>query len=71
MSTLEAEYIALSQEMREIVSAHHLLLESCNRIEYDLSDMSQVYKAWENNAGTDNLANSKGPLRPPEPNTLE
>ena len=29
---------------------------------YDMSDVSLVCKAWEDNAGTENLANIKGPL---------
>ena len=59
MFTLEAEYITLSQGMRELVSARFLLLEICNRIEYDLSDVSQVCKVREDKYGTENLANSK------------
>ena len=45
--------------------ARRLLLKICNRIEYDLSDVAQVCKVWEDNYGTENLANSKGPLMMP------
>ena len=62
LSTLEAEYIALSQGMRELVSARRLVLELCERMNMDLKSVSQVSKAWEDNVGTQNSANSKGPL---------
>ena len=62
LSTLEAEYIALSQGMRELVSARRLVIELGDRMDFDLKNVSQVSKAWEDNVGTQNLANSKGPL---------
>ena len=61
LSTLEAEYIALSQGMRELVSARRLVLELGERMNMNLKSVSQVSKAWEDNVGTQNLANSKGP----------
>ena len=61
-STLEAEYIALSQGMRELVSARSLVLELRERMNMNLKSVSQVSTAWEENVGTQNLANSKGPL---------
>ena len=62
LSTLEAEYIALSQGMRELVSARRLVLELGERMNMDHKSVSQVSKAWEDNVGTQNLANNKGPL---------
>ena len=62
LSTLEAEYIALSQGMRELVSARRLVLELGERMNMELKTVSTVSKAWEDNVGTQNLANSKGPL---------
>ena len=62
LSTLEAEYITLSQGMREMVSARRLLFELASWMDYDLQDISHVSKAWEDNTGTENLVNSKGPL---------
>lgn len=62
LSTLEAEYIALSQGMRELVSARSLTLELSLKMNLDFSGTSTVSKAWEDNIGTQNLANSKGPL---------
>ena len=62
LSTLEAEYIALSQGMREVVSARSMVLELGIKINLDLKGSSTVSKAWEDNVGTQNLANSKGPL---------
>ena len=51
--------------MRELVSTRRLLFELASRMEYDLQDISHVSKAWEDNTGTENLANSKGPLMTP------
>ena len=65
LSTLEAEYIALSQGMRELVSAKRLVLELEERMNYDLKSVSNVSKVWEDNVGAQNLANSKGPLMTP------
>ena len=62
MSTLEAEYIALSQGMRDLVSARRLIAELGKRMNYKLAKVSHVSKVWEDNTGTQNLANSKGPL---------
>ena len=62
LSTLEAEYIALSQGMRELVSARSMVLELAAKMDMDLKGASTVSKAWEDNVGTQNLANSKGPL---------
>ena len=62
LSTLEAEYIALSQGMRDLVSARRLMAELGERMSYKLNKVSHVSKVWEDNTGTQNLANSKGPL---------
>ena len=62
LSTLEAEYIALSQGMRELVAARGLLVELTQQMDFKIANMSYVCKAWEDNTGTQNLANSKGPL---------
>ena len=59
---LEAEYIALSQGMRDLVSARRLVDELGKRMNYKLDKVSHVYKVWEDNTGTQKLANSKGPL---------
>ena len=62
LSTLEAEYIALSQGMRDLVSARRLLAELGERMNYKVINTSHISKVWEDNTGTQNLANSKGPL---------
>ena len=62
---LEAEYISLSQGIRELVSARRLLFELENRMDYDLQEISHVSKVWEDNIGTENIANSKGTLITP------
>ena len=62
LSTLEVEYIVLSHSMRELVVARALLLELNQKLNLDLDGVSQVSKAWEDNIGTQHLANSKGNL---------
>ena len=62
LSTLEAEYIALSQGMKKLVASRNLVLELRERLSLDLNDIVLVSKAWEDNIGTQNLSNSKGPL---------
>ena len=62
MSTLEAEYIALSSGMRELVAARGLMFELSKQMKFDQIKLSNVSKAWEDNTGAQNLANSKGPL---------
>lgn len=62
LSTLEAEYIALSQGMRDLVSAWRLMAELGEKMNYKMERISHVSKVWEDNTGTQNLANSKGPL---------
>ena len=56
--------------MRKLVSARILLFELANRMDYDLQDMSHVSKAWEDNTGTDNFSNSKGPPMTPKINHI-
>jgi hypothetical protein len=48
--------------MRELLSAKSLVLELGERMNMELKIMPKVSKAWEDNVGTQNLANSKGPL---------
>ena len=60
--TLEAEYIAVFQGIRYLVSARRLLFELGNRMNYDLQDIYHVSKVWKDNTGTENLAKNKGPL---------
>ena len=49
--------------MRELVSGRRLLIELTSRMEMlHMQGISFVCKAWEDNTGTENLANSKGPL---------
>ena len=62
LSTLEAEYIALSQGMRDLVSARRLMAELGERMNYKIDYISHISKVWEDNTGAQNLANSKGPL---------
>ena len=59
LSTLEAEYIALSSGMRELVAGRGLLFELSKQMKFKHVDFSSVSKAWEDNTGAQNLANSK------------
>ena len=52
ISTLEAEYIALSQGMRKLVAARNLVLELRERTSLDFNGLGLVSKAWEDNIGT-------------------
>ena len=48
--------------MRELASARSLMLEFSVKMNIDLKGVSTVSKVWENNIGTQKLANRKGPL---------
>ena len=48
--------------MRDLVSARRLLAELGERMSYKVMNISHVSKVWEDNTGTQNLANSKRPL---------
>lgn len=52
LTTLEAEYIALKQEMRELVSARSLVLELGERMNLELKEALDVSKEWKDNIGT-------------------
>ena len=64
-STLEAEYILLSQGTRELVTVRRLVQELNERMHLKLDGVSLVYKAWEDNIGAENLVNGKGPMISP------
>ena len=44
------------------MSEMRLLVELGERMNYKLVNVSHVSKVWEDNTGTQNLTNSKGPL---------
>ena len=48
--------------MRELVSARNLVLELKKNTGLDLKEIELVSKVWEDNVGTQNIANSKGCL---------
>ena len=62
LPTLEAEYIALSQGMMELVATRRLVLEMCYKIHFSIKSASTVSCTWDDNVGTQNLASSKGTL---------
>ena len=62
LSTLEADYIVLSQGMRDLVSIRGPMAELGKRMNYKLAKVSHVSKVWEDKTGTQDLINIKGPL---------
>ena len=48
--------------MRDLISARRLMAELGERMSYKLMNVSHVSKVWEDNTGTQNLADSKVPL---------
>ena len=60
--TLDAEYIALSQGMRDLVSTRRLMAELDEQINYKTDKVFLVSKVWEDNTKIQNLANRKGPF---------
>ena len=49
--------------MREFVAGRRILIELTTRMTIlDTQNVSFLYKAWEDNMGTKNLANNKGLL---------
>ena len=48
--------------MQDLVSARRLVAELGKRMNYKVDKYSHFSKVWEDNNGTQNLANSKGPL---------
>ena len=51
--------------MRGLVTTRYLVIGLGKHMIYDLKDLSQVLKAWTENIGTHNLANSEGLLITP------
>ena len=62
LSTLEAEYIVLSQGMRDLISARRMMAELGERMNYKIDKAFHISKVWKDNTSTQNLANSKGSL---------
>ena len=62
LSTLETEYIALSQGMRDLVSARRLVTELSDHMNLKLAKDSHVSKVWEDNTGIQNLKIAKSHL---------
>ena len=48
--------------MRDLVSARILMAELGERMSYKVMNTSHISKIWEDNTGTQNLANRNGPL---------
>lgn len=65
VSTMHAEYIALSQSMRDLLPTKGLLLEVANALNVEHDNVAQVSKVWEDNNGALKLANTELPIATP------
>jgi hypothetical protein len=65
LSTLESEYIALSQGMRDLLPARDLLAEVASSIQLEYDSKSSVSSVFEDNDGARRLADSRGPIMSP------
>ena len=61
LSTMEAEYIALSMGMRELVPARELIKEIADGLKIERDESSTISKVWEDNNGCLLLASSPMP----------
>jgi len=65
VSTMHAEYIALSQSMRDLLPTKGLLQEVAHSLEIEHDKVAQVSKVWEDNNGALKLANTELPIATP------
>ena len=61
LSTMAAEYIALSTSLRDLLPMRELIAELASSLGIDRSHLSTVSTVWEDNAGTLILANTPMP----------
>ena len=61
LSTMEAEYIALSMSMRELIPAQETIKEIAAGLGIERDETSTISKVWEDNEGCLLLANSPMP----------
>ena len=66
LSTMEAEYIALSMGMRELVPARELIKEIADGLKIERDESSTISKVWEDNNGCLLLASSPMPKVTPQ-----
>ena len=60
LPTLEAKYIAMYQDMRELVLDQSLILEVRTRMNLKLKGASAISNSYADNIGNQHLASSKG-----------
>jgi hypothetical protein len=65
LSTLEAEYIALSQAMRDLLPLRDLMTVISSSLQLDRDDKTMVSTVWEDNNGALGLAKKEAPLMTP------
>ena len=66
LSTMEAEYIALSMAMRELLPLKELIIEVCGESGLHVNDITEIHSTiWEDNAGCVILANMELPRMTP------
>ena len=62
LSTMEAEYIALSMAMKELLSLKELIIEVCGKNGLQMEEVTDIHSTiWEDNAGCVILANMELP----------
>ena len=58
LSTMEAEYVALSTTLRDFIPKMELIMELCKSLGLDYDKVAKIKSTvWEDNAGCQNLAN--------------
>ena len=66
LSTMEAEYVALSMAMRELIPLKYGVLEVASSIGLKLQEYTEMKNTiWKDNAGTLALAKSEPPMMTP------
>ena len=66
LSTMEAEYVALSMAVRELLPLHELIIKVCGHNGLNMNEITNIYSTiWEENAGCVILANLELPRMTP------
>ena len=66
LSTMEAEYVALSMAMKEILPLQELIIEVCKNVGLTRKELTSIHSTvWEDNAGCVMLANLELPCLTP------
>ena len=66
LSTMEAEYVALSMAMKELLPLRELIIEICESVGLSRNEVTSIHSTvWEDNAGCAILANMELPCMTP------